>query len=148
MSWVYVFDFGDMVKVGFTTDLKQRQISVQCELKRKAVNIFSMPATIEVEAIAHKELAPHRIQGEYYACPFCVACAAVKDAARKARKNPEKKRGVKVKFTMVLSSDLAQRLDYIRVRHGRSRIKEIEWACREYIRLFEENVSEIEKEDA
>lgn len=55
---------------------------------------------------------------------------------------------MEVKFTMVLDPEIAKKMSYIGKYYGRSRIKEIEWACREYINSFEENVSKIEKEDA
>jgi len=48
---------------------------------------------------------------------------------------------------MVMDTRLAQQLDYIRRRYGRSRIKEIEWACREYVKKFEQTVDKIELEE-
>lgn len=54
-----------------------------------------------------------------------------------------------VKFTMVLDEELARKMSYIGKYYGRSRIKEIEWACKEYIKDFESKVDEIApKEDA
>ena len=52
-----------------------------------------------------------------------------------------------VNFTMVMYKELAQKMSYIGKYYGRSRIKEIEWACREYVREFEEKVDKIELED-
>lgn len=52
-----------------------------------------------------------------------------------------------VKFTMVLDDEVAKKMDYIATYYGRSRIKEITWACKEYIKIFETTVGEIEKED-
>ncbi len=52
-----------------------------------------------------------------------------------------------VNFTMVMDKELAQKMSYIGKYYGRSRIKEIEWACREYVREFEEKVDKIELED-
>lgn len=53
-----------------------------------------------------------------------------------------------VKFTMVMDKELAQKMSYIGKYYGRSRIKEIEWICREHVRAFEKNVDKIElKED-
>ena len=51
-----------------------------------------------------------------------------------------------VKFTMVLSEDIARKMSYIGKYYGRSRIKEIEWACKVYIQQFEETVDKIELE--
>ncbi len=51
-----------------------------------------------------------------------------------------------VKFTMVMEKTLAAKLSYIARYNGRSRIKEIEWACKEYVKQFEEKVDKIELE--
>ena len=55
---------------------------------------------------------------------------------------------MEVKFTMVLDKEIAQKMSYIGKYYGRSRIKEIEWACREHIKEFEEKVGEIEQDPA
>lgn len=52
-----------------------------------------------------------------------------------------------VKFTMVMNEDLARKMSYIGKYYGRSRIKEIEWACKEWVKRFEEDVDKIELED-
>lgn len=52
-----------------------------------------------------------------------------------------------VKFTMVMDEELARKMSYIAKYYGRSRIKEIEWACKERIMKFEEEVDKIELED-
>ncbi len=54
---------------------------------------------------------------------------------------------MEVKFTMVLDAEVAKKLTYIGKYYGRSRIKEIDWACKEHIKRFEESVELIEKED-
>ena len=53
-----------------------------------------------------------------------------------------------VKFTMVMDEEVARKMSYIGKYYGRSRIKEIEWACKEHIQKFEETVDKIAKEDA
>lgn len=144
MSYVYVFDFGDMVKVGYTTDLRTRKASVQCVVKKRIVNVFSIPAPIEVESLAHKQLSNFRIQGEYFNCSFEVACLAVKRASEETLKQPRPFIDNKIKFTMIIPREMAQKLDYIRVQYGRSRIKEIEMACKEWIYQFEKENGEID----
>lgn len=52
-----------------------------------------------------------------------------------------------VKFTMVMDKNLARKMSYIGKYYGRSRIKEIEWACKEWVKKFEETVDKIEPED-
>ena len=52
-----------------------------------------------------------------------------------------------VKFTMVMEEELARKMSYIGKYYGRSRIKEIEWACKQYIQAFEENIDQIDLAD-
>ena len=52
-----------------------------------------------------------------------------------------------VKFTMVLTKELSNKLDYIAGYYGRSRIKEIVWACKQYIEQFERDHGKIELND-
>lgn len=52
-----------------------------------------------------------------------------------------------IKFTMVMDEDVAHKMDYIASYYGRSRIKEIAWACKEYIAGFEKELGRIELED-
>ena len=48
------------------------------------------------------------------------------------------------KFTMVMDPEIAKKMSYIGAYYGRSRIKEIEWACKRYIAEFEEATGKIE----
>ena len=52
-----------------------------------------------------------------------------------------------LKFTMVMDEEVAHKMSYIGKYYGRSRIKEIEWACKEYIQKFEEDIDKIELAD-
>lgn len=52
-----------------------------------------------------------------------------------------------IKFTMVMDKETARKMSYIGEYYGRSRIKEIEWACKEYIKDFESKTGEIELEE-
>ena len=45
---------------------------------------------------------------------------------------------------MVMDSETAQKMSYIGAYFGRSRIKEIEWACKRYIEEFEKTVGKID----
>lgn len=51
-----------------------------------------------------------------------------------------------LKFTMVMDEKLARQMSYIGKYYGRSRIKEIEWACREYVKNFEATIDTIDLE--
>lgn len=52
-----------------------------------------------------------------------------------------------LKLTQVMDKELALKMSYIGKYYGRSRIKEIEWACREYVKKFEETVDKIKLEE-
>lgn len=52
-----------------------------------------------------------------------------------------------VKFTLPLDDAVAAKMTFIGKYYGRSRIKEIEWACKEWIRRFEEEQGAITPED-
>lgn len=52
-----------------------------------------------------------------------------------------------LKFTMVMDEEIARKMSYIGKYYGRSRIKEIEWACKKHIQQFEEKVDQIKLED-
>lgn len=51
-----------------------------------------------------------------------------------------------VRFTMVMDKGTARKMDYIAEYSGRSRIKEILWACKQYIKDFESKNGEIGEE--
>ncbi len=50
-------------------------------------------------------------------------------------------------FTMVMDTEVARKMSYIAKYYGRSRIKEIEQLCRQYIRDWEAKNGEISRED-
>lgn len=52
-----------------------------------------------------------------------------------------------IKFTMVMNGEVARKMSYIGEYYGRSRIKEIEWACKQYIKDFETKVGKIEEQE-
>lgn len=52
-----------------------------------------------------------------------------------------------VKFTMPLDKNVAEKMSFIGKYYGRSRVKEIEWACKEWIRRFEAEQGRIKPED-
>jgi len=54
---------------------------------------------------------------------------------------------VDVKFTMVMDRELARKMSYVGKYYGRSRIKEIEWSCKEYIEKFEREHGKITADD-
>ena len=52
-----------------------------------------------------------------------------------------------VKFTMPLDKNVAEKMSFIGKYYGRSRIKEVEWACKEWTRRFEAEQGKITPED-
>jgi len=52
-----------------------------------------------------------------------------------------------LKFTMVMDEELAQKMSYIGKYYGRSRVKEIEWASKEWVSRFEAEHGAITQED-
>ena len=52
-----------------------------------------------------------------------------------------------IKFTMVINKDIAQKMSFIGKYYGRSRIKEIEWASKEWVARFEKEHGTITQED-
>lgn len=54
---------------------------------------------------------------------------------------------MELKFTMVMEEEVARKMSYIGKYFGRSRIREIQWASKEWIALFEKEHGEITAED-
>lgn len=52
-----------------------------------------------------------------------------------------------VKFTLPLDDSVAAKMTFIGKYYGRSRIKEVEWACKEWILKFEAEQGKITMED-
>ena len=52
-----------------------------------------------------------------------------------------------LKFTMVMDEETARKMSYIGKYYGRSRVKEIEWASKEWIAQFEREHGKITLED-
>ena len=83
MSYVYVFDFGDMVKVGVSIHPLQRLREIQKANGIKAVRTWAVDAeefAKEIELAAHVRLCENLVQGnEYFRCSFATARNAVID---------------------------------------------------------------------
>lgn len=74
MNYVYVFDFGDMVKIGQSKRPLDRLKEIERGNGVKATRTFAISAedkAIEIETSVHLILANHRVQGrEYFSCSF------------------------------------------------------------------------------
>lgn len=54
---------------------------------------------------------------------------------------------MEIKFTMVMDKELAYKMSYVGKYYGRSRIKELEWAAKEWIAHFEQEHGPITQEE-
>lgn len=77
MEQVYIFDFGDKLKIGYSTNVLQRLRTIESASGAKAKQTFSVDGTREIEQAAHYYLREYRIRGEYFNCDFETARKAV-----------------------------------------------------------------------
>lgn len=85
MSYIYVFDFGDCVKVGVSVQPRKRLQEIQRGNNVKAVRTWAADGedcAKEIELKTHILLHEYLIQGkEYFRCSFAVARNTVIDTA-------------------------------------------------------------------
>jgi hypothetical protein len=79
---VYVFDFGDRIKIGRAGDVKTRLRNIEFQSGQKAVNQFSIEADGRYEILLHKLLSEYRNIGEYFTFPFVYAVSLLKSLIR------------------------------------------------------------------
>jgi hypothetical protein len=73
-KFIYVIAYSDgVVKVGMTTDFKQRISSLKNG--RTITNCFAVLSGdgAKVEAKSHRDVGEHRLNGEYFSCDFLMA---------------------------------------------------------------------------
>lgn len=69
MDQVYIFDFGDKIKVGFSTNVEKRLRTIELSSGVKAKQVYSVPASRKEEKLLHSWLT-NRLEGEFFAFPF------------------------------------------------------------------------------
>lgn len=69
MEQVYIFDFGDKIKAGYSTNVKKRLRTIELSSGVKAKQIYSVEAGRPVEKLLHANLE-NRLLGEFFAFPF------------------------------------------------------------------------------
>lgn len=69
MSQVYIFDFGDKIKVGYSTNVKKRLRTIELSSGVKAKNVYCVNAGRKEEKQLHLQLK-NRLEGEFFAYPF------------------------------------------------------------------------------
>lgn len=67
-QWVYFMadEETGLIKIGISTNVKQRQAAVARNIGRKVALIGSLPGTFATETRLHRILAPHRFNGEWF----------------------------------------------------------------------------------
>ena len=68
-GFVYLFDAGDLVKIGKSIDPKTRMVSVEREAERKILRHFIPPDCSnydEIERLMHQKFAERRVDGEWF----------------------------------------------------------------------------------
>ena len=76
MEQVYIFDFGDRIKVGYSTNVKRRLRTIELSSGQKAKNVFVVNGGKDIEFLAHAWLT-NRLEGEFFAHPYTDAVELV-----------------------------------------------------------------------
>lgn len=77
MEQVYIFDFGNKLKIGYSTNVPQRLGAIESASGSKAKQIYTISGTRQIEQAAHYHLREYHIRGEYFNCKFEVAKQAL-----------------------------------------------------------------------
>lgn len=78
MEQVYIFDFGDKIKVGFSSNVEKRLRTIELSSGTKAKQVYAVNTSRQAEQIAHTWLE-NRLEGEFFAFPFDKAKSIVED---------------------------------------------------------------------
>lgn len=77
MEQVYIFDFGDKLKIGYSTNTKQRLGTIESASGAKVKRIYTIDGSRQTEQAAHYYLREYLIRGEYFNCDFETAKQAL-----------------------------------------------------------------------
>lgn len=86
MEYVYVADFGDSVKIGYSTNVANRMKQLESIRGRRVKSLYYEKAERPTERQLHHHFRERRTEGEYFAIPFEDAKRILADAVA----NPEK----------------------------------------------------------
>lgn len=86
MEYVYVADFGDSVKIGYSTNVANRMKQLESIRGRRVKSLYYEKAERLTERQLHYHFRERRTEGEYFAIPFEDAKRILADAVA----NPEK----------------------------------------------------------
>jgi hypothetical protein len=76
--YVYIFDFGDQIKIGQASNVARRLHTIEMASGRKIVRPFSIEADGAYERLMHKKLVDYRVMGEYFNYPYEEAVKLLK----------------------------------------------------------------------
>jgi hypothetical protein len=76
--YVYIFDFGDQIKIGQASNVARRLHTIEMASGRKVARPFSVEADGEYERLMHKKLVDYRVMGEYFNYPYEEAVKLLK----------------------------------------------------------------------
>ena len=79
---IYIFDFGNQIKIGQSSNVKQRLRNIETQSGREAVNKFDIKADQRYENLLHKILSEYRTIGEYFNFNFDIAVSILKSLVR------------------------------------------------------------------
>jgi hypothetical protein len=77
--YVYIFDFGDQIKIGQAINVGRRLHTIEMASGRKIVKSFSIEADGDYERLMHKKLVDYRVLGEYFNYPYEEAVGLLKN---------------------------------------------------------------------
>lgn len=76
--FVYIFDFGDQIKIGQAHNVGSRLHTIEMVSGRNVVQWFSIEADGDYEYLMHKKLVDYRGIGEYFNYPYKEAVELLK----------------------------------------------------------------------
>lgn len=89
---VYIFDFGDKIKVGYSTNVKKRLRTIELSSGIEAIRTYSVAAGRPVEKALHSKLE-NRMLGEFFAFPFEQAKTLLDEIINNGAANKRKSGG-------------------------------------------------------
>jgi hypothetical protein len=81
--YVYIFDFGDQIKIGQANNVNARLRTLEMQSGRKILQQFSIEADGKYEMLMHKRLVDYRGMGEYFDYPYEEAVFLLRDFVEK-----------------------------------------------------------------
>lgn len=139
---VYIFDFGDKIKVGFSTNVEKRLRTIELSSGIKAKQIYTVNADRKTEKIVHSWLE-NRLEGEFFAFSFDDAKRILDDVVsgkitdfKKIRRKREKGKFDKINYNNSFNAKKYDRINLMVSKGKKDEIKEHAEACGESTNAF------------